>query len=73
MEMKERIQIAEKIAEKIDGARVWTGGWNVRIYKKGFAAVTDDGKVNIDAARAKFFDELQVACDELGIDYGRTV
>lgn len=73
MKIEERIQIAEKIAEKINGARVWNGGQHVRIYKTGFAAVTNDGKVNTDAARAKYYDEVRVACDELGIAYGRTV
>jgi hypothetical protein len=73
METKERIELAEKIAAKIAQSRVWNGGDNVRIYKNGFAVVTQSGQVNIDACKGKFFDEIRVACDELGVEYGRTV
>ena len=72
METEKRIQMAKKLAEKTNG-RVWTKNNLVRVYDNGFAIITDNGKVNINACKGKFFDTVRVACDDLGIEYGRTV
>jgi len=68
-----RIEIANKVAGKVKGARVWTANKDepeqgvIRIYAgKGFAQVEQDG-VNVDRVGGHEFGEVKAAVEAIGV------
>jgi len=67
MTTADKIQIAEKINETLNG-RIWCLDADketapVRIYcRKGYIVIADDGHANIDAVGGHEFDNAKAAC-----------
>ncbi len=70
MNKEEKTQIAQKVAEKING-NVWTGGDNVRVYTRGYIIIDNNGGCCIDNVKGNMFDDVKDALNDLNIKYYR--
>ena len=70
METEARVEIAEKIAEKMTG-KVWTKNDIVRTYISGYIVIDEDGHANIDAVKRADYESVKEVCNELNITHYR--
>ena len=72
--VEQRIEIAEKIAEILGDAKVWSKGEKVRLYyrdHKGYAIIDTDGNVNVDGVNAHRYGPTMAAAEEAGVSHYR--